>query len=125
MAAQGFGADRTDPTIRHFRQAASRLGAVQIDSVNVVTRTHYLPLYSRLGAYPRDWLEAEAWGPKRSLFEYWGHEASLLPVESQPLFRWRMARAEAGQGNWGGVARFGHERRDYIDGILREIEQRG
>lgn len=98
---------------------------IQIDSVNVVTRTHYLPLFSRLGAYPRAWLEEEAWGGKRSLFEYWGHEASLLPVENQPLWRWRMARAEAGEGSWSGIARFGHERRDYIDGVLTEIERRG
>lgn len=98
---------------------------IQIDSVNVLVRTHYLPLYSRLGAYPREWLEQEAWGKKPGLFEYWGHEASFLPLETQPLLRWRMARAEAGEGNWSGVARFGRERRDYIDGILKEIEQRG
>jgi uncharacterized protein YcaQ len=58
------------------------------------------------------------------MFEYWGHEASLLPMDMQPLFRWRMARAEAGE-QWGGLARFGRERRDYIDNILAEIEQRG
>jgi len=101
------------------------LGAIQIDSVNVLVRTHYLPLYSRLGAYPREWLENEAWGKTPSLFEYWGHEASFLPLETQPLLRWRMARAEAGEGSWSGVARFGRERRDYIDGILAEIERRG
>ncbi|CAN5334392.1 winged helix-turn-helix domain-containing protein [soil metagenome] len=126
LAAQGFGGDRdAEPTVRRFRQAARGLGVIQIDSVNVVTRTHYLPVYSRLGAYPRDWLETEAWGRKPSLFEYWGHEASLMPVETQPLWRWRMARAEAGEGSWSGVARFGRERRDYIDGILNEIERRG
>ena len=101
------------------------MGAIQIDSVNVVVRTHYLPLYARLGAYPREWLENEAWGKTPSLFEYWGHEASFLPLETQPLLRWRMARAEAGEGSWSGVARFGRERRDYIDGILAEIERRG
>ena len=125
LAAQGFGIERAEPTLRRFRQAARALGVIQIDSVNVVTRTHYLPLYSRLGAYPRDWLESEAWGAKPSLFEYWGHEASLLPVDNQPLWRWRMARAQAGEGSWSGIARFGHERRDYIDGVLTEIERRG
>lgn len=97
---------------------------VQIDSVNVVTRTHYLPGFSRLGDYPREALEAEAWGPKRSLFEYWGHEASLMPMELQPLFRWRMQRAQEG-AMWTGIARFGREKRDYIDGVLAEIERRG
>ncbi|MES2034086.1 MAG: winged helix-turn-helix domain-containing protein [Pseudomonadota bacterium] len=126
LAAQGFAeARRHDtPGRRQFRQVAQRLGVIQIDSVNVVTRTHYVPAFSRLGDYPRDLLEQEAWGKKRSLFEYWGHEASLMPVELQPLFRWRMARAEAGE-TWTGLARFGREKRDYIDGILAEIEKRG
>jgi uncharacterized protein YcaQ len=124
LAAQGFGGAPVTPSPRAFRQTARRLGVIQIDSVNVVTRTHYLPPFSRLGDYPRDLLETEAWGKKRSLFEYWGHEASLLPVESQPLFRWRMAAAEAGEGIWGSIARFGHEKSDYVDGILTEIEKR-
>ncbi|HEX8470702.1 MAG TPA: winged helix-turn-helix domain-containing protein [Brevundimonas sp.] len=124
LAAQGFGGASVTPSPRAFRQTAQRLGVIQIDSVNVVTRTHYLPAFSRLGDYPRDLLETEAWGKKRSLFEYWGHEGSLLPVESQPLFRWRMAAAEAGEGIWGSIARFGHEKSDYVDGILAEIEKR-
>ncbi|HRE15160.1 MAG TPA: crosslink repair DNA glycosylase YcaQ family protein, partial [Usitatibacteraceae bacterium] len=115
LAAQGFADARRHeaPGARHFRKTADRLGVIQIDSVNVVTRTHYLPAFSRLGDYPREVLEAEAWGKKRSMFEYWGHEASLLPMDLQPFFRWRMARAERGE-TWGGLARFGRERRDYI-----------
>lgn len=125
LAAQGLGRARPDvPSQRHMRDLARRLGVIQIDSVNVVSRTHYLPGFSRLGAYPREGLEAEAWGRRRSLFEYWGHEASLMPVELQPLFRWRMARAEAGE-TWTGIARFGREKRAYIDGVLAEIERRG
>lgn len=126
LAAQGFG--RTPPAApgrRHVRDLVRRLGVVQIDSVNVVARTHYLPGFSRLGDYPREALEGEAWGSRRGLFEYWGHEASLLPVENQPLLRWRMARAQAGDGVWGGVARFGRERADYIAEVLKEIERRG
>lgn len=125
LAAQGFG--RTPPGApgrKHVRDMVRKLGAVQIDSVNVVTRTHYLPGFSRLGDYPREALEAEAWGARRGLFEYWGHEASLLPMELQPLLRWRMARAEAGE-MWTGLSRFGRERRAYIDGVLKEIERRG
>ena len=125
LAAQGFGKARpADPSVRHLRDTARRLGVIQIDSVNVVSRTHYLPGFSRLGAYPREGLEAEAWGPRRSLFEYWGHEASLMPMEMQPLMRWRMTRAAAGE-TWTGIARFGREKRDYIDGVLTEIERRG
>lgn len=125
LAAQGFARARpATPGRRHFRETARRLGVIQIDSVNVLTRTHYLPGFSRLGDYPREALEAEAWGPRRSLFEYWGHEASLLPLESQPLFRWRMERARGG-AMWTGLSRFGRERGDYIDDVLKEIERRG
>lgn len=125
LSAQGFGRKPpAAPGRTHVRDFVRKLGVVQIDSVNVVTRTHYLPGFSRLGDYPREALEAEAWGSRRGLFEYWGHEASLLPMELQPLLRWRMARAEAGE-MWTGLARFGRERRDYIDGVLKEIERRG
>lgn len=126
LAAQGFG--RPHPPLtgtRQFRDTARRLGVIQVDSVNVVSRTHYLPGFSRLGAYPRGLLETEAWGRKPSLFEYWGHEASLMPLEIQPLMRWRMERARNGDGVWGGLSRFGRERHDYIDGVLAEIERRG
>lgn len=125
LAAQGFGRARpAAPGRSHVRDVARRLGVIQVDSVNVVTRTHYLPAFSRLGDYPREALEAEAWGPRRSLFEYWGHEASLLPLETQPLLRWRMERARGG-AMWTGLSRFGREKRDYIDGVLAEIERRG
>ncbi len=125
LAAQGFGRARpAAPGRSHVRDVARRLGVIQVDSVNVVTRTHYLPAFSRLGDYPREALEAEAWGPRRSLFEYWGHEASLLPLETHPLLRWRMERARGG-AMWTGLSRFGREKRDYIDGVLAEIERRG
>ena len=126
LSAQGFGRRApAAPGRRQVRDLVRRLGVVQIDSVNVLVRTHYLPAFSRLGDYPREALEAEAWGSRRGLFEYWGHEASLLPLETQPLLRWRMARARDGHGVWGGVARFGRERRAYIDEVLKEIERRG
>lgn len=101
------------------------LGVIQIDSVNVVSRTHYLPAFSRLGAYPRGLLEEVAWGKKPALFEYWAHEASLLPLSSQPLFRWRMEDAREGVGVWKGVARFLREHRATVDEALRQIETRG
>ena len=127
IAAQGLTDLRPRGAARrqHVRRLFDRLGVVQIDSVNVLARTHYLPAFSRLGAYDREHLEAEAWGRKPSLFEYWGHECSLMPLELQPLLRWRMARAEAGDGTWAHLAQFGRERRGYIDDILAEIERRG
>lgn len=126
LAAQGFGKPHPATAgTRQLRDTARRLGVIQIDSVNVVSRTHYVPAFSRLGAYPRELLETEAWGRKPSLFEYWGHEASLMPIEMQPLLRWRMERARDGHGIWTGINRFGRERRDYIDNVLVEIERRG
>jgi uncharacterized protein YcaQ len=110
---------------RKFRGVSSRLGVIQIDSVNVVTRTHYLPAFSRLGAYPREILDTEAWGKRPSLFEYWGHEASLMPVAMQPLLRWRMAEAASGVGMWKSLAHFARERRDYVDAVLERIEKGG
>ncbi|THD58832.1 winged helix-turn-helix domain-containing protein [Phenylobacterium sp.] len=127
LAAQGFAAPRPAGPIarRKLVKLVERLGVVQIDSVNVVSRTHYLPAFSRLGAYPREMLEAVAWAKKRPLFEYWAHEASLLPLASQPLFRWRMEDAHEGRGTWKGVARFLRERRDFVDKVLDEIATRG
>jgi uncharacterized protein YcaQ len=126
LAAQGFGGDR-DVAVgkRQLTKLVERLGVVQIDSVNVVSRTHYLPAFSRLGAYPRELLEEIAWGRKRPLFEYWAHEASLLPLASQPLFRWRMQDARDGVGTWKGIARFMRERRDFLDRVLAEVGTRG
>jgi uncharacterized protein YcaQ len=125
LTAQGFAESRRHaaPGRGHFGKVAGRLGVIQMDSVNVLTRTHYLPAFSRLGDYSQGVLEAEAWGRKRTLFEYWGHEASLMPLEMQPLFRWRMARALDGE-TWTGLARFAREKRDYIDNVLTEIEKR-
>ena len=126
VAAQGLAgpARSGEVTARRLKGVIERLGVVQIDSVNVLTRSHYLPAFSRLGPYRRELLEAAAWGPKPSLFEYWGHEASLMPVQLQPLLRWRMARARDGE-LWSGLARFGRERADFIEAVLGRIEREG
>src|SRR5215211_8693621 len=93
LGAQGFAEPRR-PDGRAIRRLFDRVALVQIDSVNVLSRAHYLPGFARLGAYDRGSLDRAAHFAPRRLFEYWGHEASLLPVELQPLLRWRMARAD-------------------------------
>ena len=111
--------------MRHLRRVLDQIALFQIDSVNVVARAHYLPLFSRLGAYPKALLETAAWGAPRSLFEYWAHEASLLPHETYPYLRWRMARAEQGAGVWGRVAPFAGEKRAQADAIVDRIAAEG
>ncbi len=102
-----------------------RLGMLQMNSVNVLARAHYLPGFSRLGPYAPALLDAAAWGSRRALFEYWGHEASLLPLRYHPLLRWRMARARNGAGVYKRLAQFALEQRKYVTGVLAEIRTRG
>ncbi|TGX54984.1 winged helix-turn-helix domain-containing protein [Sphingomonas gei] len=128
LVAQGFGVRHpARPTAAHLRKALDRLGLFQIDSVNVVTRAHYLPAFSRLGSYDRTLLERAAWGPKsqRRLFEYWAHEASLLPLDLHPLLRWRMARAERGEIGYQSLKRFAAEHRPEAQAILDRIAAEG
>jgi hypothetical protein len=126
LAAQGFGAKRpASAGAARMLRVTHRLGLHQIDSVNVLARAHYLPLFSRLGDYPRDLLDRAAWGRPRRLFEYWAHEASLLPLALHPLLRWRMARADRGEGMWPRLRAFAGERRGEAMAILKRIEDEG
>jgi uncharacterized protein len=126
LAAQGF-ADRRPggaPDRRHLRRVVRRTGLLQIDSVNVFERAHYLPAYSRLGPYAKDLLDVAAYR-RHELFEYWGHEASLLPVDAQPLLRWRMAQAAAGEAGWGRTRRIAEERPDLVAHVLGRVAAEG
>jgi uncharacterized protein YcaQ len=125
LAAQGFADPRPvrGPDGWALRRVLERVGLIQIDSVNVLQRAHYLPLFSRLGAYDTELLDRAAYRAPRRLFEYWGHEASLLPVALQPLLRWRMARAH--DDAWGGMLRVRRERPDLVAQVLEEVRARG
>nr|WP_310278278.1 crosslink repair DNA glycosylase YcaQ family protein [Haloactinomyces albus] len=101
LAAQGFADSRPGGEVnrRHLQRALARTKLLQLDSVNVAVRAHYMPLYSRLGSYSPELVDAAAWPPatqharrrqSRLLVEYWAHEASLIPVRDWPLLRWRM-----------------------------------
>ena len=129
LAAQGFSGRQAPAVIKaaHLNRVIDRLGVLQIDSVNAVVRSHYLPLFSRLGHYAPLLLEDAAWsqGRRRSLFEYWGHEASLLPMALYPLMRWRMERAKLGQGIYAQMARFGREQQATVHRVLRAVEEQG
>ena len=135
LAAQGFGRPRPTGRVdtRHLRRAIDDVGLLQLDSVNVFCRSHYMPLFSRLGPYPRQALDRLAWhenpggkarrAGQRDLIEYWGHEASLLPVDLQPLLRWRMARAD--KLAWKNVARVAAEQPELLEFVLYMVRERG
>ena len=94
--------------------------------MNVLVRSHYLPLFSRIGSYPLSLLQDAAWGAKskRRLFEYWAHEASLVPLQYRPLLMWRMERARRGRGMWARMAEISRKRK-FVAAILAQIENGG
>jgi uncharacterized protein YcaQ len=124
LGAQGFADQRPSVPIgtRQLRRTAERLAVVQIDSVNVLSRSHYLPAFSRLGPYPRPAFDALA-GRRHELFEYWAHEASFLPVRLHPYLRWRMAAAQ--EHAWGSMVRIQEERPGYVAEILDRVRSEG
>ncbi|RBY88221.1 winged helix-turn-helix domain-containing protein [Blastococcus sp. TBT05-19] len=124
LAAQGFAEPRPSGPVgtRQLNRLTDRLSVVQIDSVNVLSRSHYLPAFSRLGPYPRAALDALS-NRRHALFEYWAHEASLLPVRLHPHLRWRMARVE--QEAWGNMTRVQRERPEYVASLLERVRVDG
>jgi uncharacterized protein len=125
LSAQGFcdpePSGRVD--IRHLRRVLDRVQLFQIDSVNVLVRSHYLPLFSRLGSYPEGLLESAAY-ERSELFEYWAHEASLLPVSAHPEHRWTMEAFR--QGVIGKrMHAFAAENRELLEAVERQVTERG
>lgn len=122
LAAQGLAAPR--PTgridVRHFRRVLDAVKIVQLDSVNVVARAHYLPFFARLGAYDVDALDRWLWG-SGEVMEYWVHEASLVDVRHRPLLVHRMENAR----HWSAMDRIELERPGFVDEVLQAVVERG
>src|SRR3954454_6068386 len=117
LVAQGFRDPRhTVPTMRTFARTLSRTAVLQIDSVNVLQRAHYMPLYSRMGPYDTDLLRRAAEQRPRRVVEYWAHEAAYMPVELWPLMQHRMATADTKA--WGGPRRIAQEQPDLVQWVL-------
>jgi uncharacterized protein len=141
LAAQGFSDGRPSARVdvRHIRRVIDRVSVLQIDSVNVLCRSHYLPLFARLGPYPRVVLDRLSWGmPGRELFEFWAHAASLLPLRMYPLLRWRMQAAA--HHRWGsdldpdgtmpwavveGMTRLAKQQPGLVDEVVAAVSENG
>jgi uncharacterized protein YcaQ len=104
LAAQGFLDPRhAVPTMRTFARTLERTGVLQVDSVNVLQRAHYMPLYSRMGPYDVAMMErAQGRGGRhpRRMVEYWAHVQAFMPVELWPVMQHRMATYRAQRGKW-------------------------
>ncbi|GAA4551211.1 winged helix-turn-helix domain-containing protein [Pseudonocardia xishanensis] len=127
LAAQGFGDPRPagPVTRRHLARVLGRTQLLQLDSVNVAVRAHYMPLFSRLGAYPRALLDSAAWADSarrpRMMVEYWAHEASLLPVADWPLLLSGAKRP----GWWRHYAELAERRSGLVDEVLAAVKELG
>lgn len=128
LAAQGFARPQREGKANWTRieRAIARMNLLQIDSVNVLVRSHYLPVFARAGLYSHDTLDQRTFGKrKRRFFEYWAHEASLLPLELHPLMRWKMERALKGSGEHKYLEKFGKEQKAYVDEVRRHVRSNG
>jgi uncharacterized protein YcaQ len=125
LAAQGFGRPRTDVAtgVRQLGSLVDRLGLLQLDSVNVFERSHYLPVFARLGHYDKADLDRVTFGRKSKYTEYWAHEAAIIPMANRPLFQWRMdarrARQSADPDGWV------QANRPMLDWLRAELAEKG
>jgi uncharacterized protein YcaQ len=129
LTAQGLSGAQPEPKATRWAtlgKVIDDLNLLQIDSVNVLSRSHYLPLFSRLGSYDRNILDRHTLHDrKRQCFEYWAHEASLLPHRFQPLLRWRMDDARNGKGIYKGLTRFASQQPQVIERTLEKVRAEG
>jgi uncharacterized protein YcaQ len=122
LAAQGFRDPRhTTPTMRTVNRTLARTGVLQVDSVNVLQRAHYMPLFSRMGPYDRDLLTRASEKRPRRLVEYWAHVQALMPVELWPVMQHRMDHYRAQRGKWNTMV----DRPELEASVLAEVRELG
>lgn len=124
LAAQGFAdprpAGRHD--VRHLKRVIERTSVVQLDSVNVFARAHYMPFLSRVGGPTTDRIDRHL-NDGAAHFEYWGHQASVMPVELHPLFRWKMKAVQ--DDPWPAIRQIDADRPGFVDRTCDAIADRG
>ena len=125
LAAQGFDKPRSKSksSTADAVEVIKKLGVIQIDSVNVLVRSQELPLFARLGDHDRNAINKAT--AQSKIFEYWGHEAAILPVEIQPLFRWKMNAARTGKIKHWGLTSFYADNKAFVKRILKHVEANG
>ncbi len=122
LVAQGFRDPRhTTPTMRTFSRTLARTAVLQIDSVNVLQRAHYMPLFSRMGPYDTELLRRAAERRPRRVVEYWAHVAAYMPVELWPVMQHRMREFRERGHEWTAI-RHDH---DLVDSLMAEVRERG
>src|SRR3954451_137518 len=122
IAAQGFLDPRhATPDVRTLNRTVRRTGVLQIDSVNVLQRAHYMPLFSRMGRYDRDLLHRASGTPPRRLIEYWAHVAAFMPTDLWPVMQHRMRRYRAEGHEWSGM----RHRPELVESLLAEVRAEG
>jgi uncharacterized protein YcaQ len=125
LVAQGFRDPRhTVPTMRTLARTLERTGVLQVDSVNVLQRAHYMPLFSRMGPYDTSLLHRAAEKRPRRIVEYWAHVQAFMPVDLWPVMRHRMATYRARRGKWGIVENDPADA-DLEGDLLAEVRDRG
>lgn len=125
VSAQGFGPRPATVNAGQLQRMLGRLGALQIDAVNVLVRSHYLPLFSRLGSYPLAMLDRLV-TERRQAFEAWAHAASLVPIELYPVLRYRRTARADDDPTWVRfLTRIETERPGYQTAVLAEVTERG
>ena len=114
------------PTKQTVRDTIRHLGALQIDSISVVARSHHIVLWSRLGNHPQEWLY-ELHGQDKALFEYWAHAAAYVPIEHYPLFRRMMLSYRDGSGGaWTRhTQRWIEEHKELVESVLDRVRTEG
>src|SRR3569833_4148394 len=107
--------------MRTLARTLERTGVLQVDSVNVLQRAHYMPLYSRMGPYDVDLVRRASEGRPRRMVEYWAHVQAFMPVDLWPVMQHRMTRYRAGRHKWWGTV----VTDELVADLLAEIRDRG